>query len=59
MLEAALSTSPLVTRLLVGPPVRSQKHVSRALPGPAEEAVLGCFASQFQTNGEMNPLQTT
>src|SRR6476646_6197852 len=32
MLEAALSTSPVVTRLLVGAPVRPQKHVSRAPP---------------------------
>jgi hypothetical protein len=32
MLEAALSTSPVVTRLLVGTPVRPQKHVSRAPP---------------------------
>jgi hypothetical protein len=32
MLEAALSTSPVVTRLLVGVPVRPQKHVSRAPP---------------------------
>src|ERR1700684_2849549 len=32
MLEAALSTSPVVTRLLVGALVRPQKHVSRAPP---------------------------
>src|SRR6478672_11735919 len=32
MLEASLSTSPVVTRLLVGTPVRPQKHVSRAPP---------------------------
>src|SRR5688500_18361651 len=32
MLEAALSTSPVVTRLLVGTLLRPQKHVSRAPP---------------------------
>src|SRR6476469_891408 len=32
MLEAALSTSPVVTRLLVGTPVRPQMHVLRAPP---------------------------
>lgn len=32
MLEAALSTSPVVTRLLVGARMRPQKHVSRAPP---------------------------
>ena len=32
MLEAALSTSPVVTRLLVGTLLRPQKHVSRASP---------------------------
>ena len=32
MLEAALSTSPVVTRLLVGALVCPQKHVSRAPP---------------------------
>ena len=32
MLEAALSTSPVVTRLLVGTLVRPQKHVSRVTP---------------------------
>ena len=32
MLEAALSTSPVVTRLLVGALLRPQKHVSRAPP---------------------------
>jgi hypothetical protein len=41
------------SRLLVGPPVRSPKDVSRASTGR-----LGCFALQFQTNGEMNLLQT-
>jgi hypothetical protein len=32
MLEAALSTSPVVTRLLVGALVHPQKHVSRVPP---------------------------
>ena len=59
MLEAALSTSSVVTRLLVGAPRAPPKACVESLPGPAEEAAPGCFASQFQTIGEMNPLQTT
>jgi flagellin len=45
---ATLSTSSVVTRLLVGAPRAPPKVCVESLPGPAEEAAPGCFASQFQ-----------
>ncbi len=59
MLEAALSTSPLVTRLQLGAPRAPPEACVESAPGSAERAVPGSFAPQFQTIGEMNPLQTT
>jgi len=56
MLEAALSTSPVVNRLLVGARMRPQKHVSRA-PPRRRNIPVWALCIQFQTIGEMNPLQ--
>jgi FO synthase len=47
-LARKLSTSSVVTRLLVGAPRASPKACVESLPGAAEEAAPGCFASHFQ-----------
>jgi hypothetical protein len=51
MLEAALSTSSGVTRLLVGAPRAPPKAGVESRPGPAEEAAPGCFAAQCPLEG--------
>lgn len=59
MLDAALSTSSVVTRLILGMPCASPRARVESSPVPTEEVARGRFAVQFQAIGETNPLQTT
>ena len=52
MLEAALSTSPVVTRLLVGARMRPQKHVSRAPPRRRNIPAWGALHSISDDRGD-------